>query len=189
MAAKWPSGGGQKVAAPGGNTVVTATGGLAGDGDRLVLRPRTPMSPVGVLVLFVSVSSAILGVAFICGLLGAWQVLPMSSLVVVALGLGLVAGHRRTQIDEVVSICGATVAVDKHRHHKCEHHEFQRGWAQVVLVEPNVPMVDPSHLFIRSHGRQVEIGAFLDDTERQELADCLKRLMGPGRRFDSCVAD
>jgi uncharacterized membrane protein len=168
--------------------MVTAVGGLAGDGERLILRPRAPMSPAGVLVLFVSVSTAILGVAFICGLLGAWQVLPMSSLVVVALGLGLAAGYWRTQVDEVVSICGGTVAVDKHRRRTTEHYEFPRGWAQVVLDEPKVPMVDPSHLFIRSHGRQVELGAFLDDVERQELATCLKRLMGPDRRFDSCAA-
>jgi uncharacterized membrane protein len=169
--------------------VVTAAGGQTGDGDRLILRPRTPMSPVGVLALFLSVSTAILGVAFICGLLGAWQVLPMSSLVVVALGLGLATGFRRAQIDEVVSIQGGTVAVDKHRQRTTEHYEFQRGWAQVVLDEPKVPMIDPSRLFIRSHGRQVEIGAFLDEAERQELAACLKKLMGPDRRFESCASD
>jgi uncharacterized membrane protein len=168
--------------------VVTAVVGRAGDGDRLILKPRAPMSPAAVAILFVSVSSAILGVAFICGLLGAWQVLPMSSLVVVALGLGLMSGFRRTQIDEVVSIRGGTVAVDKHLRRKTEHHEFQRGWAQVVLAEPKVPMVDPSRLFIRSHGRQVEIGAFLDDAERYELAASLRRLMGPDRYYDSCSA-
>lgn len=112
----------------------------------------------------------------------------MSSLVVVALGVGLAAGFRRTQINEVVSICGATVAVDKHRQRNSEHYEFQRGWAQVVLAEPKVPNIDPSHLFIRSHGRQVEIGAFLDEEERYELAASLRRMMGPDRYYDSCSA-
>lgn len=147
------------------------------------------MSPGGVVALFVSVSSAILGVAFICGFLGAWQVLPMSSLVVVSLGLGLVAGYRRTQVEEVLSIAGATIAIDKHRRRETEHYEFQRGWAQVVLIEPRPPLEEfPSRLFIRSHGRQVQIGAFLDDEERHELAARLQPLMGPGRRFDACVA-
>lgn len=169
--------------------MVTAVGSPAGDGGRLVLSPRAPISPRGVLILFLSVAAGILGVAAICGLLGAWQVMPMSLLVVMALGLGLLAGYRRTQVDEVVSIHDATVAIDRHRRQRTtEHVEFQRGWAQVVLDKPRVPMVDPSHLFIRSHGRQVEIGAFLDDAERHELAACLKRLMGPDRRFDSCSA-
>lgn len=169
--------------------MVTAVGGLAGDGGRLILRPRASMSPVGATVLFVSVSTAILGVAFVCGLLGAWQVLPMSSLVVVSLGLGLAAGFRRTQVEEVVSIVGATIAIDKHLLRETEHYEFQRGWAQVVLVEPRPPMEEfPSRLFIRSHGKQVQIGAFLDDEERHELATRLQPLMGPGRRFDSCGA-
>jgi uncharacterized membrane protein len=169
--------------------VVTTVGGPAGDGGRLVLSPRAPISPRGVLILFLSVSSGVLGVAAICGMLGAWQVMPMSLLVVMALGLALFAGYRRTQVDEVVSIHDGTVAIDRHRWRRTTaHYEFQRGWAQVVLDQPRVPMVDPSHLFIRSHGRQVEIGAFLDDAERQELAASLKRLMGPERRFDSCGA-
>lgn len=169
--------------------MVTAVSGFSGNGDQLILRPRAPMSPGGVVALFVSVSSAILGVAFICGFLGAWQVLPMSSLVVVSLGLGLVAGYRRTQVEEVLSIAGATIAIDKHRRRETEHYEFQRGWAQVVLIEPRPPLEEfPSRLFIRSHGRQVQIGAFLDDEERHELAARLQPLMGPGRRFDACVA-
>lgn len=141
------------------------------------------------LVLFVAVAVPILGIAIVCGLLGAWQVLVMSSLVVVAVGAGLWSGYRRTQIDEVVSIEGDTVAVDKHQPRTTEHHEFQRGWAQIVLEEPH-PAVEgvPSRLFIRSHGQQVQIGAFLDDDERHELATRLQPLMGPGRRFDSCVA-
>lgn len=169
--------------------MVTAQSGPTGEGRRLILRPQAPMSPVAVLILFISVSSAILGVAFICGFLGAWQVLPMSSLVVVSLGLGLAAGYRRTQIEEVVSIAGATIAIDRHRPRETEHYEFQRGWAQVVLEEPRPPMEEfPSRLFIRSHGQQVQIGSFLDDDERHELATRLQPLMGPGRRFDSCGA-
>jgi uncharacterized membrane protein len=182
-------GGAQLLADRQEESVVTALSGPTGDTGQLILRPRAPMSPAAVVVLFVSVSTAILGVAFICGFLGAWQVLPMSSLVVVSLGFGLTAGYRRTQVEEVVSIVGATIAIDKHQPRETEHYEFQRGWAQVVLEEPRPPLEEfPSRLFIRSHGRQVQIGAFLDDDERHELATRLQPLIGPGRRFDSSAA-
>lgn len=167
--------------------MVTAVDGRPGDGGRLILSPHAPMTRGGSLVLFAAVAVPILGVAVVCALLGAWQVLLMSSLVVVAVGAGLLSGYRRTQIDEVVSILGDTVAVDKHQPRATEHHEFQRGWAQVVLEEPLPPMEEfPSRLFIRSHGRQVQIGDFLEDEERRDLAARLQRTMGPGRRFDSC---
>ncbi|MBI4997106.1 MAG: DUF2244 domain-containing protein [Rhodocyclales bacterium] len=167
--------------------MVTAVGGRSGDGGRLILSPRAPMTRRATLVLFLAVSTPILGVAIVCAMLGAWQVLLMSSLVVVAVAAGLLSGYRRTQIDEVVSIVGDTVAVDKHLRHATEHHEFQRGWAQVVLEEPRPPMEEfPSRLFIRSHGRQVQIGGFLDDDERRELAARLQRTMGPSRPFESC---
>lgn len=167
--------------------MVTAVAARSGDGARLILSPRAPMTRRATWVLFVAVATPILGVAIVCTLLGAWQVLVMSTLVVVAVGLGLRSGYRRTQIDEVVSIVGDTVAVDKHQARATEHHEFQRGWAQVVLEEPRAPPQEfPSRLFIRSHGRQVQIGDFLDDDERRDLAARLQLTMGPGRRFDSC---
>jgi uncharacterized membrane protein len=165
--------------------MVTAVAGT--DGGRLILSPHAPMSPAGALSLFLLVSSAILSVAIVCALLGAWQVLPMSSLVVLAVGAGLLSGYRRTQIEEVVSVAGETVAIEKHLRRTNEHYEFPRGWAQVVLEEPPIPTPDMSHLFIRAYGRQVEIGAFLDYDEKHDLASTLRRLMGPGRSFDACL--
>jgi uncharacterized membrane protein len=168
--------------------MVTAVGNLAGEGGRLILSPYAPTSWQTSMVIFGVVAGGILTVAGVCVLLGAWQVMPLSMLVVAAVGVGMLSGYRRTQIEEVVSIAGETVAVEKHQLRVREHYEFQRGWAQVVLDEPLAPMPDLCRLFIRSHGKQVEIGAFLDDEERHELAARLRRLIGPGRSFESCAA-
>jgi uncharacterized membrane protein len=167
--------------------MVTAVGNLAGEGGRLILSPYAPTSRRVSVVIFSLVTGGILAVAGVCVLLGAWQVMPLSLLVVAAVGMGMRSGYRRTQIEEVVSISGETVAVEKHQLRTKEHYEFQRGWAQVVLHEPLAPMPDLSRLFIRSHGKQVEIGAFLDDEERHELAIRLRQLMGPGRSFTPCA--
>jgi uncharacterized membrane protein len=165
--------------------MVTAVGDPAGHGGRLILMPHAPKARERAVLMFSVIASIVLTVAIVCSLLGAWQVAPISLLVVVATGIGVRAGYLRTQVREVVSIDGDTVAVERIVRRRRERHEFQRGWAQVVL-EP-LPLQDLSLLFIRSHGRQVELGAFLEDDERQELAERLRRLMGPGRTFAACA--
>jgi uncharacterized membrane protein len=146
------------------------------------------------VLMFSVVAGNILAVSFICFFLGAWQVLPISLAVITLFGLCMLSGYRSTQVEEVVAISDDTVAVEKHWRRAKERYEFQRGWAQVILEEPPAP-VEPmaplnalSRLFIRSHGRQVEIGAFLDDAERHDLADRLRRLVGPNRSFESFAA-
>lgn len=167
--------------------MVSAVVDPAGQGGRLVIRPHAPLSWKGSLLVFALVSAPIVFVAVICGLLGSWYVLPFSLLVVTAVGIGLAAGYRRTQIREVVSVAGEAVAVDRGHRHPEEHYEFPRGWAQVVLLEPAAARDEFSHLFIRSHGREVELGAFLDEAERHDLAKRLQHLMGPGRSFGPLV--
>lgn len=50
---------------------------------------------------------------------------------------------------------------------------FQSGWVQVLLV----PGLNHRRLFLASHGRELEIGAFLADEERTELWRRLKQLL------------
>lgn len=164
--------------------MVTAVLDPRGERGKFVLRPHMPLSLLGTLGVFAIVSLPIIAVAVTCGLLGCWYVLPFSLLVVAAVAAGLGAGYRHTQFHEIVSIRGEAVAVDKGHRHPEEHYEFPRGWAQIVLQEP---AADDrfSHLFIRSHGHQVELGEFLDEPERHYLATTLRGLMGPGRSMAS----
>ncbi len=164
--------------------MVTAVVDPAGETGSLVIRPHAPLSAAGTLLVFVLVDAPIIAVAVVCGLLGSWYVLPYSLAVVVAVGIGLWAGYRRTQVREVVSIEGEAVAVDRGHRRREEHFEFRRGWVQVILEEIGSGRDRlENHLFIRSHGRQVELGAFLDEPERRDLAARLRQLMGPTRSF------
>lgn len=167
--------------------MVTAVGDPAGDGGRLILAPHAAMSRERAMRTFLAIAGGVLAAAVACWLLGAWQVMPIALLVIAGVGAAIRSGYLRTQIREVVAIAGNVVAVEKYRRHRRECHEFQRGWAQVVLVLPPAPMEELSRLFIRSHGRQIEVGAFLDDDERQQLAGRLQRLMGPARSFEACI--
>lgn len=53
---------------------------------------------------------------------------------------------------------------------------FHPYWARVALV-PGAWRSAPSRLLVRSHGREAEIGAFLNDEERSDLARRLTKLL------------
>ena len=50
-----------------------------------------------------------------------------------------------------------------------EQQSFQRAWATMVHEHPRING-HPSRLLIRSHGRSLEIGACLDESEKAYLA-------------------
>ncbi|TAM44471.1 MAG: DUF2244 domain-containing protein [Gammaproteobacteria bacterium] len=56
-------------------------------------------------------------------------------------------------------------------------HDFERYWTRVRLARSEG--LRPSRLSIGSHGRFVEIGATLDEDARWQLAQRLRRLLGP----------
>jgi uncharacterized membrane protein len=53
---------------------------------------------------------------------------------------------------------------------------FHPYWARLSL-QPGRWRNAPSRLLVRSHGREVEIGAFLNDEERRSLAQRLSGLL------------
>ncbi|HSE13092.1 MAG TPA: DUF2244 domain-containing protein [Rudaea sp.] len=53
---------------------------------------------------------------------------------------------------------------------------FHPYWARVSL-RPGAWRGAPSRLLVRSHGREAEIGAFLNDEERSDLAQRLTKLL------------
>lgn len=60
---------------------------------------------------------------------------------------------------------------------------FHPHWASLRLVSGRWPGW-PSRLVVGSHGREVEIGAFLNDAERRELAQRLTDLLRAARACD-----
>jgi uncharacterized membrane protein len=54
---------------------------------------------------------------------------------------------------------------------------FPRHWARVKIRRPESPL-HRSQLVIESHGRAHEVGKFLTEEERRQLAAELRRLIG-----------
>lgn len=167
--------------------MVSTVGDPAAHHGCLVLQPDTTLSWQGAVVVFVVFNAPSLAVAITCGLLGCWYVLPVSLCVIAAVGLGLRAGYRRSQERQVVCIEDEHVAVEKGHRRPETRFEFRRGGTQIIL-EPPARSRRLSRLLLKSQGREVELGEFLDESERRDVAHRLSLLLGCAGSFGEAGA-
>ena len=141
---------------------------------RFILRPNRSLSWRGSLLFYFSLLIISSAIAIGLTLLGFWLVLPFAGLEMLALGIGLYVVACRCYECEVISINDDSIRIERGRDYPREQWTLGRMWARVVL-ERCPRAWYPSRLLLRSHGRSVEIGRFLDEEERQRLADELTR--------------
>ena len=114
-----------------------------------------------------------LGIGIAFALHGYWPVLPFAGIEVIVLGIAFYLCLLRSQVREVISVNADVVTVEKGRHRAQEHWECPRAWARISLQRSPLTWY-PSRLVITFQGRQVEIGKFLTERERCELAEELE---------------
>ena len=124
------------------------------------------------MVLYSLIASITLFIGATFYWLGYSLILPFSGLEVLLLGVALYVTAWRGGMREVVLFTEDAILVERGHHRPEEIQRFQRAWAQIVL-ERSWNSWYPSRLLVRSHGRQAEIGRFLNEQERQGLARLL----------------
>ena len=146
---------------------------------RIVLRGNASLSARAALCIFLclAVSATLIGFLFAIG--GAWPVIPFLGLELVVVGAVFCRMCWRARDCEVLAFEDDRLHIIQHRGKSACRHEFQRYWARVV-IEPVRDGWYPPRLVVRSHGREVEIGASFNEDQRTELAQRLRRVLGPG---------
>jgi uncharacterized membrane protein len=146
---------------------------------RIVIRPNRSLTRRQLQLVFLVIAVVCLSIASMFAVLGMWPVLPFAGAEVIAVGIGFylsAVGGRET---EVVSVNSDEVAVEKGRNRLTERWVLQRAWAQIRLLPPRIRWY-PTRLVIRSHGREVELGGFLNEDERRQLAGELRDAIADG---------
>ncbi len=136
-------------------------------------RRNDSLSPKGRRIFFVSMLAVSLTVATAWALQGAWYVLPFALIEMVVLFGALVVVERHAGDCESISIDGDRVLVEKRERGRIGRHSFDRHWVHVVVRESEKS--GQYGLALRSHGREVSFGAFLDDEQRRHLVAELRR--------------
>jgi uncharacterized membrane protein len=143
--------------------------------SRWILSPNASLTPAqarGLLGLM-AVGMALIGGGFTW--VGAWPVLPFCGLELWLLGYGLNWSLRQNATREVVTIDSAKVRVEQIKVKSRHCHEFKRAWAQLDWSE--LGQAKNPRLYLGSHGRRVEIGAFLAAEEKRALARLLRQAL------------
>jgi len=136
-----------------------------------VLHPHRSLSARGFLVLMAVMSAMALSLGLRFFLVGAWPVMGFMGLDVLAVYVAFKVNYRRARLFETVQLTDDRLTVRRVQPdgHANEWH-FMPSWVRVRMDDP--PSMD-SPLTLSSHGRALEIGAFLTPQERLELARAL----------------
>lgn len=123
-----------------------------------------------------AVGAVMLTIAIGFSYLGLWLVLPFSGAEWLLLMYGFNVSFAHAQKREVLTIDGATVLLEKGSDGPEQIYRFQRAWLN--LDWSRSPLNGhPSRLAFRSHGKDVEIGEFLAEAEREQIFRELRQIL------------
>jgi uncharacterized membrane protein len=140
------------------------------------LSPNCSLSPRGAVFFFATVCVPTFGVAGVATMLGFWPVLPFAGAEMLLLGWALYTNMQRRHEHESIDVSDTEVVVEYSRG-DTKRFVFPRHWARVKIRRPK-SRLHRGQLVIESHGRSCEVGQFLSEEERHQLAAELRRLIG-----------
>ena len=140
------------------------------------LAPHCSLSVHGALLFFASVCFTTFGVAAVATWMGYWPVLPFAGAEMALLGWALKTNMARRFEREHIEVTEREVIIEFAKGTP-RRVVFPRHWARVKIRRPKSPL-HRGQLVIESQGRGYEVGKFLTEDERRQLAAELRRLVG-----------
>ena len=137
----------------------------------LVIQPNRNLSWKTTKLVFLFIACCLVAVACYFFTLGAWLVTPFVGLELLVVGLGLYLQCLSAHQHQTIQIREDSISIIDCKGRQLA--SFPRAWLKVVQTRDPKGWY-PSRLFIGSHGKFVEIGKNLVESERTTLADNLR---------------
>ncbi len=134
----------------------------------------TPIRNTVLIFVGIFFVSAVIAVGF--AVLGLWLILPFTGLELILVAVVFYRCALQAKDYEVIAIDDDEIIIKRGCRSPGESISFQRYWARVRLVPPE-RRNEATRLVVSSHGRSIEVGAWLNEFERKNLADDLSRLI------------
>jgi uncharacterized membrane protein len=144
---------------------------------RIELAPNCSLTPAETKLFFGATCLFSLAFSMTFVAMGFWPVLPFWALEMLALGIALRSNMQRRAYTQTVTITDSQVSLVTRSRRGEAKQEFARHWAKVRLRSPRTRLY-PSRLLIESRGRAYEVGSFLTEEDRCQLAERLRYLVG-----------
>ncbi len=151
----------------------------AGSGFRIVLSPNCSISWRELVIFYIITCVVALAIGLFFTFQGFWLVLPFSGLEMLALGFCLYLTSRKVYRQEVITLERERTLIEKGVQQVDQSWEFDTPWLRLIDHKSG-PRDSQRKLAIGSHGNYVEVGNFLDNSEKDALAfqlkDCIIRV-------------
>ncbi len=158
--------------------------------SRIDLAATNALNPRQARLFIAVVAAGCLTVAVVWTARGFWPVLPFAGLEVVLVALALRVNRRRALLTQTIWVSDDEVRIRKREKNGVEREVvFPRYWTRVKLSRSAITS-HPARLTLESSGKSCEVGEFLTEERRRELARELRGLVGgmgenPGGRIPS----
>ena len=131
------------------------------------------------LLLMIGVLNAVsLALAVMLAWIGFWPVLIFAILHLALTGGALFYAWLRNQRRDIVEIDADGIRIIQDTGRGRATNEFSGSWTRVEVMPPHNRWY-PHRVLVGEYGRQVEVGRFLNDEERLELAEYIRQSLAP----------
>lgn len=139
----------------------------------IVLRPNNSASWQFNMRIVASLAFIAFGISTFFALHGLWLIFPFAGLEVGFLAVCLYLRLRANINTEVITFDDTSVTVERGCYHAEQSWQYHRMWAK-IFVKKSKKYGRPKQVYIRSHGRELELGSFLNKKDKEILIRNLK---------------
>jgi uncharacterized membrane protein len=142
----------------------------------IVLRPNNSSSWKFNMQVVASLAFIAFFLATYLALQGFWVVFPFAVLEIGFLFICLYLRLRANINTEVITFDENSVIVERGCYHAEKTWKYHRMWAKIFVKKP-VTRGFPKQIFIRCHGKELELGSFLNKKDKEILIEDLKHIV------------
>ena len=139
----------------------------------IVLKPNNSSSWQFNMKIVASLAFIAFFISGYLALRGLWLVIPFTSLTIGFLFICLYLRMRDNIKTEVITFDEDTVLVERGSYHAEKTWKYHRLWTKIFVKKPTTRGY-PKQIFIRSHGKELELGSFLNKKDKEILIKDLK---------------
>jgi len=142
----------------------------------IVLRPNNSASWQFNMMIVSSLAFIAFCISTYFALQGLWLIFPFTGLVISALLTCLYLRLRANIRIEVITFDESTVIIERGCYHAEKSWKYHRLWSKILVKRPGT-RGRQKQIFIRSHGKELELGSFLNKQDKDILIQNLKSVI------------
>jgi len=142
----------------------------------IVLKPNNSSSWQFNMQIVTSLAVIVFFISGYFALHGLWLVFPFGLLEIGFVFVCLYLRMRANTKTEVITFDETTVRVERGHHHAEKSWKYHRIWTNFFVKKPAAHGY-PKKIFICSHGRELELGSFLNKKDKEILIKDLKNVV------------